>query len=280
MTPGRRRLSRGVVLQHAVINLFLLVILLPLAWVLLMSIKSFPDAMRGDFWPQKFDFSHYGYVFQKIRTLPINMFNSVYVTAGAVGATTACSALAGFALAHLKMRGVGYFVVGLVASLYIPVRVVSLVSVYDVQRTLGLINSTAGLILPYVALNLTISVLIMRAAFRHIPRDLIDAARIDGAGAWRTFWSIALPLARNGVVVVAIVNFVGVWGEFLLCSTLINDQSARTMPVVLAAAQGGVGQWAWPNLAAVFVIEAAPGILAFAFVQGSFFKGLIEGMDG
>ena len=76
------RLSEPAALRHVVINLFNLIILLPLAWVLLMSVKSLPDAMRGDFWPKHFDFTHYSFVFQHIATLPVNLFNSIYVTAG------------------------------------------------------------------------------------------------------------------------------------------------------------------------------------------------------
>ena len=123
------------------------------------------------------------------------------------------------------------------ASLYFPIRVVSLISIYEIQSFLGLINSTSGLILPYVTLNLAISVLIMRSVFQLVPHELIEAAKIDGCGPWRTLWLIGIPMARNGLVVVFIVNFVTAWGEFLLCTTLTNDQTARTMPVVLAAAR-------------------------------------------
>jgi ABC-type glycerol-3-phosphate transport system permease component len=83
-----------VALRHVVINLFNLIILLPLAWVLLMSVKSLPDAMRGDFWPRHFDFTHYAFVFHRIATLPVNLFNSIYVTAGTVLITTTCAVLA------------------------------------------------------------------------------------------------------------------------------------------------------------------------------------------
>ena len=78
---------------------------------------------------------------------------------------------------------------------------------------------------------------------------------------------------------VIIVNFVTAWGEcYPLCTTLTNDQDVRTMPVVLAAAQGGTGQWAWPRIAAVYVIVVTPGIIAFAFAQRLFSKGLMEGV--
>jgi ABC-type glycerol-3-phosphate transport system permease component len=270
--------NRASIIRHAVINFFMVIILLPLAWVGMMSIKSRPDSMRGDFWPRKFDFTHYAYVFEKIDTLPINLWNSIYVTSGTVLLTTLCAVLAGYSLVHLRPRGGGIVVATLLISLYFPTRVVSIISIYEIQNFLGLINSTSGLILPYVTLNLAISVLIMRSVFQLVPHEVIEAAKVDGAGPWQTLWSIALPMARNGLVVIFIVNFVTAWGEFLLCSTLTNDQTARTMPVVLAGAQGGLGQWSWPALAAVYVLVVTPGIVAFSFAQKLFFKGLAEGV--
>ncbi len=271
------RQRRNAVIQHGVIIFFLLSILLPLSWVLLLSVKSLPDSMRGSLWPRRFDFSHYGYVFDKIETLPTNFFNSIYVTGATVLITTFCAVLAGYALVHLKPRGGAFIVAMFLSSLYFPTRVVSVISIYEIQDYFELINSTSGLILPYITLNLAISVLIMRSIFQLVPHEMIDAARIDGAGPWRTLWVVGLPLAQNGLVVVIIVNFVTAWGEYLLAATLTNDQAVRTMPVVLAAAQGGMGQWAWPRIAAVYVLVVLPGIIAFTFAQRLFFKGLMDG---
>jgi ABC-type glycerol-3-phosphate transport system permease component len=192
--------------------------------------------------------------------------------------TSVCAVFGGYALVHLRPRGGAFVTAALLMSLYFPVRVVSLISVYEIQSFLGLINSTSGLILPYVTLNLAISVLIMRSMFQLVPHELFEAAKIDGAGPWRSLWMVGLPMVRNGLVVIFIVNFVTAWGEYLLCVTLTNDQDTRTMPVVLAAAQGGQGYWAWPNLAAVYVIVVLPGIIAFTFAQKLFFKGLAEGV--
>jgi len=274
--PGASSVGSAA-LGHVIINLFNLIILLPLAWVLLMSVKSLPDAMRGDFWPKHFDFTHYPFVFHRIATLPVNLFNSIYVTAGTVLITTACAVLAGYALVHIKPMGAGLVVTALLVSLYFPVRVVSIISIYETQHWLGLVNNTSGLILPYITLQLAISILIMRSMFQLVPHEMFESARVDGAGHWRALWEIGLPMVRNGLVVVFIVNFVAAWGEYLLCVTLIDDEAKRTMPVVLAAAQGGQGQWAWPNLAAVYVIVVTPGIIAFTLAQRLFFKGLMEG---
>ena len=117
----------GAVLRHGVINLFNIIILLPLAWVLMMSVKTLPDSLRGDFWPRSFDFTHYSYVFERIHTLPVNLFNSIYVTAATVLITTVCAVLAGYALVHIRPRGAGLVVALLLASLYFPVRVVSII---------------------------------------------------------------------------------------------------------------------------------------------------------
>ena len=168
-TPGWFSRNRSAIVRHAVINFFMLIILLPLAWVLMMSIKSLPDAMRGDFWPRKFDFTHYSFVFERIATLPVNLFNSIYVTAGTVLITTVCAVLAGYALVHLRPRGAGLVVTALLVSLYFPVRVVSIISIYETQKFLGLINSTSGLILPYITLQLAICILIMRSTFQLVP---------------------------------------------------------------------------------------------------------------
>jgi len=274
--PGRGY-SRAVIIRHTVIIFFCAVIILPLLWVLLLSIKSLPDSMRGNLWPRNFDFSHYAYVLEKIETLPINMFNSIYVTGFTVLITCVCAVLAGYALVHLKFGGKAWIIGMLIASLYFPTRVVSIITIYGIQSDLGLINSTAGLILPYVTLSLAVSILIMRSVFQLVPVELFDAAKIDGAGPWKSLWMVGLPLVRNGLVVIIIVNFVTAWGEYLLCSTLTNDQSARTVPVMLAHAAGGLGQWAWPRIAAVYVIVTAPGLIAFMFAQKLFFKGLMEG---
>lgn len=276
--PGWFTRHRSAIVRHAVINFFMVIIILPLIWVLLMSVKSRPDAMQGNFWPKKFDFTRYAYVFEKIDTFPINLFNSIYVTTATVFLTTICAVLAGYALVHMKPKGGGLVIVALLLSLYFPVRVVSIISIYEIQNFLGLINVTSGLILPYVTLNLAISILIMRSMFQLVPHAMFEAAKMDGAGPWKGLWLIGLPMVRNGLVVVFIVNFVTAWGEYLLCLTLTNDQVTRTMPVVLASAQGGLGQWSWPALAAVYVIVVAPGIIAFAFAQKFFFKGLMEGV--
>ncbi len=265
------------VLMHATLIFFCMIVILPLAWVLLLSVKSIPDAYTGTFWPKNFDFSHYGYVFKAIPTLIINMGNSIFVTLSTVALTCICSVLAGYALTHLKLRGRVVLVALLVGSLFFPSRLISLIAIFQIQTELGLINTLPGLILPYVTLNLAASILIMRGMFQQISPEIVEAAKIDGCNTWQTFYRILLPLVTNGIIVLVIVNFVSAWGEYLLAVTLTNDQIVRTMPVVLASAFGGMGAWAWPRIAAVYIMVITPGIIVFAIAQRSYMKGLLEG---
>lgn len=273
----RPRIRLTTILMHAIIIFFCLIIILPLFWVFLMSVKSIPDAHTGKIWPDQFDFTHYQYVFAHIPSFWNNFLNSIIVTTVTVIITSLCALLAGYALVHLRLPGAALMVSLLVGTLFFPTRLVSLIGIFEIQNALGMLNTLIGLILPYVTLNLAISILIMRGIFEQISHEIVDAAKIDGASSWRILWEIMLPLVANGIVVLVIVNFVTAWGEFLLAVTLTNDQSVRTLPVVLATTFGGFGEWAWPRIAAVYIIAILPGLIGFAIAQRWYMKGLTEG---
>lgn len=276
-TPHKPNRYLRNILLHGILIFFCLIVLVPLAWVFLLSVKTLPDAYTGTFWPREFDFTHYGFVFTAIPDLIVNMTNSIIVTLSTVVLTSICAVLAGYATVHLRLPGRALFLSLLVGSLFFPSRLISLIAIFEIQNELGLRNKLIGLILPYVTLNLATSVLIMRGMFEQISSEIVDAARIDGCGTWRTLWSVLLPLVKNGIVVLVVINFVSAWGEYLLAITLIDDQAVRTMPVVLAGAFGGMGAWAWPRIAAVYIMVITPGIIVFAFAQRYYMKGLLEG---
>ncbi len=274
---AKPKVRLSTIARHLFINFFVLIILLPLAWILLLSVKSLPDAYSGRLWPEQFDFTHYNYVLTKIPGLSQNLSNSLIVTFGSVTLTCICAVLAGYALVHLRTPGKA-LVIGLcTATLFFPTRLLSLIPIYEIQRSLGLLNSSLALILPYVTLNLALSILTMRGIFEQIPGELVEASRMDGCTTWQTLFKVMLPLITNGLVVLIIINFVSAWGEYLFAATLTSDQSQRTLIVVLARAFGGVGQFSFPRLAAAYAMVILPGVLAFALAQRLYFKGLTEG---
>ncbi|MFN8592446.1 MAG: carbohydrate ABC transporter permease [Thermomicrobiales bacterium] len=275
--PKRRRIKWGTVARHVVLVIFALIIILPIAWVLLLSVKSLPDAYQNEIWPKTFDFSHYHLALEKIPTLRQNYMNSIVVTLGTVVVTTLCAILAGYAIVFLQVPGVPLIFAILVASMFFPTRVTAVIAIFETQKDLGLLNIPAGLIFPYVTLSLALSVFVMRGMFQTVPTEIYDAARIDGAGRIRMLVGILIPLVKNGIVVVIIVNFVTAWGEYLLAKTLNTNQSAQTLPVVLSTATGGMGAWVWPRLAAVYVMAITPGLIAFGVAQRWYMKGLQEG---
>ena len=279
-SPARHvspKIKWGSILRHVVLAIFALIIILPIVWVILLSVKSLPDAYQNEIWPKTFDWSHYIYSLQKIPTLPQNYTNSIVVTLGTVVITTICAVLAGYAMVFLEVPGIRLVFALLVASMFFPTRVTAVIAIYETQKDLGLLNVPAGLIFPYVTLSLALSVFVMRGMFQTVPHEIYDAARIDGAGRVRMLIGILLPMVKNGIVVVIIVNFVTAWGEYLLAKTLNTNQSAQTLPVVLSTATGGMGAWVWPRLAAVYIMAITPGLLVFALAQRWYMKGLQEG---
>jgi ABC-type glycerol-3-phosphate transport system permease component len=276
----RRRISWGTIARHVFLIILCLWVLLPLAWVILLSIKSLPDGTQRYIWPHQFVdpiYAHYAYVIDKSKDAVVAFKNSVLVTGLTVIASTITAVLAGYALVHLRtpLRGV---VIGLlVASLFFPTRVTALLGIYNIQNRLGLINETWSLMLPYTALSVAISVFIMRGVFETVPKELVDSARLDGANSLRVLGGIMLPLVRNGIVVVIVVNFVAAWGEYLLALTLMNDAGKRTLPVFIVSTSGGIGASLWPRIAALYIIAILPALITFAIAQRWFMKGLQEG---
>jgi len=276
----KRGIRWGVIARHAVLISFCALVLLPLAWIVLMSVKSIPDGVHRYLWPHNFMkplLGHYQWVWEKRPDVKQTFWNSVIVTLGTVFCSTVTAVLAGYALVHLRTPAKGLILAFLVASTFFPTRVTALVGIYGVQSRLGLINVTWGLIMPYTALSVAISIFIMRGVFEQIPKDIVDSSRIDGASSLRTLVGIMLPLVINGVVVVVIVNFVAAWGEYLLAATLMTTAGHKTLPVFIAQAGGGLGAWFWPRLSALYILAITPGLIVFALTQRWYMKGLQEG---
>ena len=181
--PKRPRLHINTILMHGVIIFFCVIIVVPILWVVLRSITSIPDAYTGNLWPTQFDFTHYGYVLEHIPSFLTNFRNSVIVTLTTVILTSICAVLAGYALVHLSLPGRALVVSLLVGTLFFPTRVVALIGIFQIQNAVGLINTLPGMILPYVTLNLAISILIMRGIFETVSSEIADAAKMDGASS-------------------------------------------------------------------------------------------------
>ncbi len=231
-----RRISEGLIL--AVLLGYALWVVYPMVWMAYSSLKTDAAIAHTPFaLPAIADlrFDNYGHAWREARFSDY-FFNSVLVTLVSVGAILALGSMAAYALArfyHPLGRGIFWL---FLSGLMIPVQL-SIVPLFFEMRTLGLLNSRVGLILVYTANGLPFAIFILAGFFRSLPRSLYEAAVIDGCGEFAAFWRVLLPLARPGLMTVAIFQFIGVWKEYFFAFMLTGGDttnSARTLPLGLA----------------------------------------------
>jgi multiple sugar transport system permease protein len=161
--------------------------------------------------------------------------------------------------------------------MFFPLGFTRLFSIFEIARTLKLHDTRLGLILPYLSISIVMYTFILKQNFLEIPLELEDAARIDGCSELQIFLRIMVPLAREGIVVVAVLCFITVWGEYLYAVTLTLDK-ARTLPVGLSMlTETTGGETAFNILAAAYSLAILPAIVLFIASQRVFMRGLTKG---
>lgn len=276
MRHGLREAER--LLRHLLLLFFAVVILLPLIWVVASSFKSVPELYRvpTTLFPTEPTLSSYQFVLTEVPKLPQYYENSLVVTSVSVVLAGTIACLAGYAFARLNFPGRDQIFWGLIISLFLPTSITSLFAVYELTDRLQLLDTWPGLILPYTAGALIVSTFIMRSVYVSIPGELQDAARIDGCNTLAVFYRIMLPLSAMGIVVITILNFVNIWGEYLLARTLTYE-NARTLPVEITLLQPQTGEWHFNTVTAAYMLMFGPAFLVLVLLQRWFLRGLSEG---
>jgi len=246
----------------------------PLIWLLLNSFKrtdelfeaswALPASWRWENYPRawRFGLGHF-------------MANSVLVTTVSVAAIVLLSALAAYVLVTVRFRGRGVLHAFILGGLIVPPEV-SLFPLFKIMLVLGVLNTYFAMILPDVAYGLPFTVLLLRAYMMVIPAEMAEAARIDGAGMLRCFWSIYLPLCRPALAAAALVQGMRVWNEFVFALTFVGRDALRPLTVGLTTF-GDSLQTDWPVLLAGLVISIVPVLTAFLLMQRQFMGGLTAG---
>jgi ABC-type glycerol-3-phosphate transport system permease component len=199
--------------------------------------------------------------------------NSLLVTAGAVGLLLLLSSLVGFALAMLRFPGRRLVFVAILGALMIPIQVV-LVPFYRTVEGLGLLNTRVGLVLAYTAFFLPFSIYLMTAFYRGLPRELLEAARMDGARFLEVWWHVMLPLGRPALLTLGILNTLYCWNDVLISLLVLQDR--RTLMVGIAALRGEYTTNV-PLLAAGIVLAAAPIVIVYLVFQRQIVSGIAVG---
>jgi ABC-type glycerol-3-phosphate transport system permease component len=201
-------------------------------------------------------------------------WNSIVITVGGVILTTGVAAMAGYGFARLPFRGSGTLLGIILLTLTIPLAIF-LVPMFLMEDAIGLLNTQLGLILPNVAIHLPFTILVMRSSFLAIPKEIEESATMDGAGQFRTWWSIMLPMARNGLVLTFIVATYTTWGEYTIAKTLAPDPKAMPLSVGLTLLKSEV--WDFGVLSAVIVLAILPPIIVFVIFQKYIVAGVAQG---
>ncbi|KAB7629232.1 carbohydrate ABC transporter permease [Verminephrobacter eiseniae] len=265
--------TRGIVWTLALG--WLALTLLPLAFVVFTSLKSQQDSFDKPVWalPSHLDWSHYASVLQ--GGFFTYLRNSAFVVGTSVVLIVLIAALAAYALARLKFRFDKALFGLIVAAMIVPLHI-TLVPIYLLTRDLGLYDTPFALIGPYVATSLPVSVFILTEFMRQIPRELQEAAQLDGCGPWTIFLRIFLPLSGPGIATVAIYNGMHLWNEFIFANVLTSSPGNRTLPLALWDYQGEFSS-NLPAMLAVVTLTSLPLIVVYAFGQERIVKAMMAG---
>jgi multiple sugar transport system permease protein len=248
----------------------------PFVWTVITSFKTLPDSVQLTLIPQPFTTEAYTYVFQNlVPPIQVMFWNSLVLAVVVTVTNLILGSLAGYAFARLHFRFREALFLLVLGTLMIPDQL-RLVPMYTAFHTIGLSNGIGQYVSVILVLAISAtSIFLMRQYFLTIPRDLEEAARIDGAGFFTTFWRVMLPLAGPALAAVAILQFQGTWNGFFWPVVFLTDKSHYTLPIGLAFFKlaGGFGT-NWPPLMATVIIATIPILLVYIFFQRYFVEGI------
>ncbi len=280
---GGRARGMSTIVVFLLLAGYLVWVVYPMVWVAYSSLKTDEAMFRDAFAPPSLDAlqtENYARAWREAR-FGDYFLNSIVVTGVSVSLILLLGSMAAYALARFY-HPLGRVVFGLfLAGLMVPVQL-SIVPLFFELRALGLLNSVTGLVLVYTANGLPFAVFILGGFFKSLPRSLYEAAVVDGCGEAGAFWRVMLPLARPGLVTVAIFQFIGIWREyffaFMLASGGGDDAGARTLPLGLAnLAITAQYRSDYGMLFAGLVIVAVPVLAVYLLLQRHLVKGITAG---
>lgn len=278
--PRKRSVSKRKLTATIVSTLVLLVIAIvwfaPFLVLLFTSIRSSADfAQNGSLaFPSSFTLSNFGSAWGE-GLFGDTYRNSIIITVVKVPIGVLISAMLAFALAKLRLFGRKTVMFAVFLGLTVPIYI-TLVPLFGIVKDLGLIDNVFGLLGPYLAFGIPFEVLVLHSFFRRVPEEVFEAARIDGAGNWRIFFQIMLPLSLPALITVAILDAVSTWNELLMALIILNSNQNKTLPLGLLNFSGQFGT-DYTGLAAGILIAVIPMLIAYAVLQRWIVSGLTAG---
>jgi multiple sugar transport system permease protein len=260
-------------LRYVLLLIGLIFVLVPFLFMISVSLKpqAFTLEVPPRLIPSVVTLANYAQVFAK-ENLLIYFGNSLIVATVSTASTVLISSLMAYAFALLTFRGKNVLFAVLLLGMMIP-PVMLIIPQFLVAKDLKLLNSLGGLIVVYITMNLSLQTFLLRGVFAGVPRDLLDAALIDGGNQWTLFQRIVLPLSRPGLAVVVIFTFLYSWDEFPWAHVAIKETTRRTLPVAIALfMRPDLTQWG--QVFAMSVIALIPVLIVYMLFQRYFVAGI------
>jgi len=273
LRPSRRRLSRGAVVSIVLLGLGALGMIAPFVYMIVTSLKTPEHAydLPPDWVPREFNWSNFSAAINGPLPLLRNMFNSFFIATLTTLGMLITAPMAGYAFAHLRFPGKDSLFVLLLASLMVPIQV-TVIPLFLIMRNLQLINTPWSLILP--GITGALGVFLMRQFFLTVPKELFEAAKIDGANAWTTYRLIALPLVRNGLSALGVITFLASWNAYFAPSIFLSSQDSATLPLALVLMRGPFSTGQINVMMAATTLAVIPALIAYLFAQRWIIAGL------
>ncbi len=268
------------VLLYGTLALFAVVFIVPFLWVVTTSLKGNEQifVVPPEWIPKQFHFENYAKIFERMPFLQY-LRNSLFVTGLTIVGTVFSSSLVAYAFACLRWPGRNALFIVILVTMMLPMQV-TMIPVFVLFKELGWLNSFKPLIVPAFFGGGAFNIFLLRQFFLGIPKELADAARIDGCSEFRIYWNIMLPLAKPALATVAILTFMFSWNDFLGPLIYLSDATKGTLALGLSMF---VGRYAteWALLMAASVLMMIPMILLFFFFQRYFIQGFtMSGIKG
>ncbi|MBT2538703.1 carbohydrate ABC transporter permease [Arthrobacter sp. ISL-69] len=259
------------------IALLLVVELYPLLWLLLSSLKTQNEFLNAPSWslPAQLNFANYVDAWTT-GNLATYARNSILATVPSLALIIILGVAAGFALEVLVWRGRNQVLLMFLVGIMVPAQII-LLPLFTAYFRIGLAGTLWPLIITYTAIGLPLTVFMMATYFRSVPREVFEAATIDGASTLRAFWSVGFPMVRNAVFTVALVQFFFIWNDLLIALTFTIDKNLRTIQVGLLSFTGEFGQTAYGPLFAAICINVFGTLILYLFLNQRIMKGLTAG---
>lgn len=273
-TARRRRFPVGKSFASFVLIAIAALTIFPLIWLVLTSLRTQNTIFTGPIIPTHFTFAAYPKAWVSTG-FAVHFLNSLWITTATVAGVLIFASLAGYAFAKLRFPFKNVIYIALLSTLMMPATTL-IIPLYLQLKSIGLLNSQLGLVILYISSSAPFSMFLMRAFFSTLPDELVQAARVDGAGEFTVFWRVVLPLARPGLATVVIFQFLQTWNEFLYANTVIQDTGKLPLQPVLFSLLGQYNT-DWPTLTAGLTMSIIPVVLVYVWMQRQFVAGLTLG---